>query len=310
MPAVDLTVGAIVLPRRLDAYLAEVLGEAVSRASVKRALDAGTLTLNGKIAKPSSHVKTGDVVRGVVADSTAGALPSGEAIPLSILYEDEALVVVDKAAGMVVHPGAGNRAGTLVNALLGRGEPLADVGDPSRPGIVHRLDKDTSGIILVAKTDAAHRRLQEQFAARSLSKTYLALVKGSVQFDQGSVQAPIGRDSRVRERMAVRPAGTPGAREAETRYRVLERFRYATLLSVKPLTGRTHQIRVHLAHAGHPVVGDRIYAARSPRTRLALHASAIEFSHPTTGEMIKFESPAPPEFEAVVEAARRGQSLI
>lgn len=296
----DLKVPVLLSPKRVDVYLTEALGSDVSRKLVKSALDSGLVRVNGKVAKPSILLHQGDRVDGRIGDPPVSTL-TGEQIPLSILYEDDSLLVVDKASGMTVHPGAGNRSGTLVNALLGRGQALSAAGGSDRPGIVHRLDKDTSGVLLVAKTDICHRKLQEQFSGRTLKKTYVALVRGRVEFEEGTIEEPIGRHAKIRDKMAVVRDPEKG-RDAQTRYRVLERFANATLLELHPLTGRTHQIRVHLAHAGYPVVGDVLYGSRKEGERLALHASAIEFSHPKTGKVIKFQSPLPEDFQKMVAA--------
>ena len=224
-----------------------------------------------------------------------------EQIPVNVIYEDESLLVVDKPAGMVVHPGAGNKKGTLVHALLGRGTTLSmgDTKVKDRPGIVHRLDKETSGLLIVAKNNEAHRKLQDQFESRTVTKIYTALVSGRVDFEEGHIEDPLSRHLKIRRKMAVSKSEL--AKEALTKYRVLERFGFSTLLKVRILTGRTHQIRVHLAHLGHPVLGDELYGKKESAPRLCLHASKIEFTHPKTGKMMFFESPLPPEFEAALK---------
>jgi 23S rRNA pseudouridine1911/1915/1917 synthase len=297
----DLKVPFLYVEKRADAYLTEALAGRFSREEVKRAIEEGSVLLNGKPAKPGVKVKEGDRFEGEVSSSRPAA-PAGEAISLKILYEDADLLVIDKPCGMVVHPGAGNRSGTLVNALLGRGGNLSGLGGEERPGIVHRLDKDTSGIILVAKTNRAHRRLQSQFESRSLSKTYVALVSGRVDFDEGHLEGSIGRHPKLRHKMAV--STRDDAKEALTRYRVTRRLAGATLLEVDLHSGRTHQIRVHMAHLGHPVVGDKIYgpspAAAAAAGRLGLHAAKIVFEHPETGKTLAFESPLPDDFAALI----------
>ncbi len=297
----------IYIPKRIDAYLAEVLTGKFSRHEIKLAIEDKKVFLNGKTVRPRDEVTTGDRIEADLTAKKAFAM-TGEDIPLKILFEDEFLLVVEKPAGMVVHPGAGNKQGTLVHALLGRGADLSSVGGKERPGIVHRLDKDTSGILLVAKTNAAHRALQAQFASRSLSKTYTALVRGKVEFEEGRVLEPIGHDPRIRGKMAV-VHDDEKARDAESYYRVLKRFRYATLLSVRIVTGRTHQIRVHMAHLGYPVAGDVIYGTGKPGDRLCLHASKIEFSHPESGKIMSFESPIPADMAAVIKRAEEDQEL-
>ncbi|MCG3176365.1 MAG: Ribosomal large subunit pseudouridine synthase D [Candidatus Omnitrophica bacterium] len=300
----ELTVGPLYQPKRIDAYLASALEERYGRKRLKEALDAGQVYLNDRPAKPSSLVKTGDRIRGQAVTVLPSTLQP-ENIPVSIVYEDKDLLVVDKPAGMVVHPGAGNKSGTLVNALLGRGTALSASAGADRPGIVHRLDKDTSGVLLVAKNDRALRRLQAQFQARSLSKTYLALVKGRVEYEEGRVELPIGPDGKQRGRMRVARDGK--GREAETRYRVVRRYPHATLIEASPVTGRTHQIRVHMAHLGHPVVGDEIYGTRTGNQRLGLHAARIRFEHPTSGKTLTLESAPPPEFAELLKEAEKSR---
>ena len=300
--SVDVIVKGLYTTQRLDAYLARALEGKYSRAEVKRSLESEPVLLNGKPASPRDRVREGDRIQGTMAVVEKWPMVA-ENIPLKVLYQDGSLLVVDKPAGMVVHPGAGNKKGTLVHALLFRRDKLSSVGGSSRPGIVHRLDKDTSGVLLVAKDNAAHRALQCQSASRTLSTTYLALAKGRLEFEEGHIDAPLARDPRERLKMAV--SRSESARDARTRYRVLKRFKYATLLEIKPVTGRTHQIRVHLRHLGHPVVGDRLYgsAADGACPRMALHASKIEFLHPKTGKLMEFESPIPAEMKAMIRKA-------
>ncbi len=295
----ELKVPPIYAPRRADAYLAEVFHGKFSREEIKSAIQKEKIFLNGKCIEPKTPVREGDVVSGGV-ESARAAMLKPEAIPLKIIYEDDSLIVVDKAAGMVTHPGAGNKKGTLANALLGRSQLLSDFGGAQRPGIVHRLDKETSGILLVAKNNLAHQRLAAQFASRSLSKTYMALVKGRVEFEEGHVSEPIGRDPKDRRKRIVSNSEA-AASPAETRYRVLKRFRHSTLLEIKPLTGRTHQIRVHMKHIGHPVVGDTLYGTKRAQERLMLHAVKIQFLHPKTGKIVEFHAKPPDDFDAVIE---------
>ncbi len=301
---IDICVKHLVTSKRIDAYLAEVLAKDYSREEIKRCLAGETIFLNERVAKPRDHVKEGDHIRGSLRSQKRMEL-TGEDIPISVIYEDESLLVIDKPVGLVVHPGAGHRTGTLVHALLGRKTTLSSLSGTDRPGIVHRLDKDTSGLLLVAKTNAAHRKLQAQFAARSLSKTYQALVRGRIDYEEGHLGSPIGRDPKRRQKMNVVREGL--GREALTHYRVLKRFRFSTLLAVKLVTGRTHQIRVHMKHLGYPVVGDPLYGslADANEPRLALHAWKIEFLHPKTGRMMQFESPIPREMKAMIEKAEK-----
>jgi 23S rRNA pseudouridine1911/1915/1917 synthase len=225
-----------------------------------------------------------------------------ESIPLDIVLQDEDLVVVNKPAGLTVHPAPGHPSGTLVNALLAAIQDLAGIGGALRPGIVHRLDKDTSGLLVVAKSDAAHRALAAQFKAHTAQRTYLAVVRGRMRRDAGTIAAALGRHPVRRTRIAVVPHG----RGAVTHYTVLERFEDATLLACRLETGRTHQIRVHLAYTGHPVIGDRVYGrARAPEiTRQALHAARLEFVHPRTGRRVVCTAPVPDDMARLLERLR------
>ncbi len=296
----ELKVPALYQPARIDAWLAAALDKRFSRQEIKRALQEGLILLNGKIAKPSLAVKENDVILGRVSTDRGTPLVP-ENIPLKVVYEDDDLFVIDKPAGMVVHPGAGNKTGTLVHALLGRGTTLSSEQGEFRPGIVHRLDKETSGLLVVAKHNAAHRLLQEQFKWRTLTRVYTALVKGRVSYEEGRVEISISRDPKVGNKMAV--SRREDAKEAETHYRVLKRFKQATLIEARLMTGRTHQIRVHMAHIGHPVVNDSVYGTRGKTDRHALHASRIQFIHPTSQKTMQFESPWPEDFAQMVREA-------
>ncbi|HTQ54500.1 MAG TPA: RluA family pseudouridine synthase [Bryobacteraceae bacterium] len=287
--------------KRLDQALHGQFPE-FSRSRLQEWIKQGRVLVNGRPQRPSQALREGDQI-----DLDPGAPPPlhavAEAIPLRVLYEDEAFVAIDKPAGMVVHAGAGIHAGTLVNALLGRFESLSGVGGELRPGIVHRLDRFTSGVILVAKSDAAHRALAAQFAGRRVEKIYLALVHGSVRAEQGRIEKPIARDPRHRARMTARLGH---GRAAWSEYRVLRRFDGFTLLEVRIGTGRTHQIRVHLASIGHPVAGDRLYgaprgAATASPARFFLHAQRIRFRHPATGAPLEIESPLPEDLKTWME---------
>lgn len=302
------TVGALWTKTRLDAYLTKHFDGRFSRTELKRALDGEKILLNGKVGLARDAVKEGDRIEGELPETPPSTLVP-ENIDLKIIHEDASIVVVDKPAGMVVHPGAGTQTGTLVHALLGRETQLAESDDPTRPGIVHRLDKETSGVLVVAKTSLAHRKLSEQFAERSLTKIYRAVVQGRMEFDEGRYEEPIGRDKSRRILMAV-PARRAGGRRddqgrpAETRYKVIKRFASTSDLEVRILTGRTHQIRVHFSHGRHPVLGDRLYApapVMRAAARLMLHAWKIEFLHPKTGKLVKFESPLPADFKAELD---------
>jgi 23S rRNA pseudouridine1911/1915/1917 synthase len=293
---------------RLDKFLADRV-PGLSRSAVQRLIDAGQITVNGEPTRGSYKAKRGDLIVAFVPTEEANELLP-EAIPLSIMYEDNALLVVDKPAGMVVHPAPGHPGGTLVNALLAHCPELAGSGD-ERPGIVHRLDRDTSGLILVAKSERVRRALQRQFQERQVHKAYLALVDGHLQPAWGRIEAPIGRDPHHRQQMAV----LPGGREAVTEYHVLERFAHQMgpaageycLLQAEPQTGRTHQIRVHLASIGHPVVGDTVYGRRKkqlPVQRQFLHALRLVFKHPVTGQRLEFEAQLPHDLSAVLKLLR------
>ncbi len=300
----------LVAGERLDKWLAAQLPER-SRSEVSRWIDAGLVTLNEKALKASYRVAEDDAITVNMPEAEDYAVEP-EDIPLSILYEDQNLLVVDKPAGMVVHPAAGNWHGTLVNAVLHHVDDLEGVGGARRPGIVHRLDKDTSGLIVIAKNDATHRALQAQFKDREVSKTYLALVHGLVAPPAGMIDAPIGRNPRDRKRMGVTPNGE--GRPAQTRYETIAAYRSSaapkrgdvryTLLQCHPLTGRTHQIRVHLAHIGHPVVSDAVYAAKrklpAPAPRQFLHAHHLRFRLPATGERVEFTSPLPDDLAQIL----------
>jgi 23S rRNA pseudouridine1911/1915/1917 synthase len=277
----------------------------LSRALAQHLIKEGAATVNGRPSKPSYRVQAGDeIVVHIPVELPEQVLP--EDIPLDVVHEDESLLVINKPAGMVVHPAAGLTSGTLVNAVLARCPQITDVGGAGRGGIVHRLDKDTSGLILVAKDEATHAALQRQFKRRQVVKTYLALVDGRVQPREGIIEAPIGRDKRQRKKMAV----VRSAREARTTYRVAEYFSGYTLLEVRPHTGRTHQVRVHLSWLGYPVVGDAVYGRRRQRllkSRHFLHAARLRFAHPATGKEVEFEAPLPPELDAVLAQLRRSR---
>jgi 23S rRNA pseudouridine1911/1915/1917 synthase len=284
---------------RLDHYLAATM-PAYSRARVQEWIEAGRVRVNGAARKASYKLRGGEAVEVEPAEQKP-LKASPEEIPLDILYEDADVVAINKPAGMVVHAGAGRHAGTLVNALLHHFGTLSGVGGELRPGIVHRLDKGTSGVMLAARHDAAHRELARQFASRTVEKTYLALVEGVVKQETGRIDKRITRDPVRRTRMTAR---LEAGREAHTTYRVLERFSRYTLLEVKIGTGRTHQIRVHLSSIGHPIAGDTLYGAAANPAGMAalgrpwLHSHRLKFAQPSTGEEITIEAAAPEELEA------------
>ncbi|TRO45634.1 RluA family pseudouridine synthase [Candidatus Bathyarchaeota archaeon] len=300
---------------RLDKFLARQVPD-LSRSAAQRLIDEGRVTVNGEPVRASYKLRPGDhVVAALPSDDQAHEILP-EAIPLHVVYEDATLLVVDKPAGMVVHPAPGHAGGTLANALLAHSPELGGQElDPreARPGIVHRLDRDTSGLILLAKTEKARRALQQQFKDRRVDKAYLALVHGHLQPAWGRIEAPIGRDPHRRQRMTV----LPGGREAVTEYHVLETFsRQAgpsagtySLLQAEPKTGRTHQIRVHLASIGHAVVGDPVYGQRRthlPLQRQFLHAGHLGFQHPVTGQRLELDAPLPADLADVLELLRNG----
>ena len=282
---------------RLDQYLAERL-PGLSRSQVQRLISEGHVRLNGVSTRPGARLHPGDELAWHVPPTAASAL-TPQPMDLRVLYEDDDLVVIDKPAGLVVHPGPGHAAGTLVHGLLARGAQWSSIGGVERPGIVHRLDKDTSGLLVIARNDAAHRDLAGQLQDRSLRRRYRAIVVGEVADAAARIDAPIGRDPRHRQRMAVVANG----REAITDFRRLGLVQGHTLLEVSLLTGRTHQVRVHLAYLRHPVLGDPVYGRPSPLiARPALHAAEIEFRHPRTSQAIRLESPPPPDFVAAWDA--------
>jgi 23S rRNA pseudouridine1911/1915/1917 synthase len=293
-------------PERADRFVSDRSG--LSRSHVQRLIAEGRLTVSGRRLRASALVMPGMQLDFEVPEPRSSGL-AAEATPLAIVYEDADLLIVDKPAGMVVHPAPGHDTGTLVNALLGRGDGgLGTLAGERKPGIVHRLDRDTSGLIVVAKNDRAQAALMAQLKARRVKKRYLALVAGSVAALVGRIEAPIGRDPRHRTRMAVVADG----RAAVTGYRVRERFPAWTLLELDLVTGRTHQLRVHLASIGHPVAGDRVYATGPARTgpaglpRLFLHAWRIEFVAPTGGQLVRAEAPLPDELEGALAGLRAG----
>jgi 23S rRNA pseudouridine1911/1915/1917 synthase len=281
---------------RLDKFVVEKC-PGLSRTHAQALIDDGFITVNGVHAKASLKLNAGDKVDVVIPPESPGAL-APEAIPLKIIYEDSDLLVVDKQAGMAVHPAPGHPGHTLVNAVLNYLPGLSGYNDALRPGIVHRLDKDTSGLIIVAKNRLAQANLSDQFKSRSVSKTYLVLVRGRLTPETGIIEADIGRDPRQRQRMAVVTKG----RKARTDYRIVRYIGNYSLLEIKPETGRTHQIRVHLAAIGFPVVGDATYGVTSPHvSRQFLHAHKLGFRLPSTGQFVELESPLPPDLEQALK---------
>lgn len=301
MERLQLLVPAEVEPVRLDRWLTNY-GLGPSRAHVRRLIDGGMVRVDGRLAAASYKVRPGQTVDVELPPAEDGEVQP-EAIPLNVVYEDEDVLVINKEQGMVVHPAVGHKGGTLVNALLARAGTLSTVAGDDRPGIVHRLDKDTSGLLVVAKNDRAHLSLAGQIRAREAHREYRFIVGGRVRADKARINAPVGRHPIQRKRMAVLPEGRP----AETEFEVLERFDEYTFMKGVLRTGRTHQIRVHTAHLGHPIIGDKVYGPKRYRWNLdgqCLHAFRLEFAHPTTDEWMRFEAPLPEHFEKVLRDLR------
>lgn len=294
---------------RLDAWLAgqtQLAADGLSRSRLQALAGDGNVTVNGHPARPSQRIRHGDVVIVSVppARSPADLIPQD--IPLSIIYEDSHLVVVDKPAGLPVHPGPGHPDGTLVNALLAHCPDIHGIGGELRPGIVHRLDRDTSGLLVVAKSQTAHQNLTEQMQRRAMLKEYQAVALGLVTPESGMVDAPIGRDPRHRQRMAV----SVGGRDARTHYETLAELPGHTLLKLRLETGRTHQIRVHLAYLGYPVLGDEVYGKTSELLRRQfLHAARLGFHHPASGEWSEHPSELPEDLQHVLQRLQSGSAL-
>ena len=288
--------------RRIDAFLAESLRD-VSRARVQRLIIGGDVLVDGGPVKASHRLVAGEKVT-IRLTREMKEKPGPEDMPLEILHEDRDIILVDKPSGLVVHPGAGRRTQTLVNALLYRFPDLAGQEPEDRPGIVHRLDKETSGVMVVARSPRALIDLQQQLKNREVDKRYLGLVWGKIRHTEGRLSWPIGRHARHRDRISIK---TDKPREAETHYRLLQAYQEFAYLEIHPLTGRTHQIRVHMAAAGHPLVGDSRYGRRGgkgPSPRLFLHAATLKFRHPGSGERVEFSSPLPPDLQAVLDGVR------
>lgn len=289
---------------RADVFLAAKLG--VSRSNMQKLLEDGRVKRGEKIIKANYKVRAGEMfVVDIPEPEPIEAVP--ENIPLDIIYEDDDVVVLNKARGMVVHPAPGNYTGTLVNALLYHCSNLSGINSAIRPGIVHRLDKDTSGIMIVAKNDAAHISLSQQIQSKTAVRTYLAVVRGNIKTDSGTIETQIARDKTDRKKMAV---VKEGGRDAITDYEVLERFGKYTLVRCKLRTGRTHQIRVHMEYLGYPLVGDPKYSPMKTPFAIkgqALHSHTLEFTHPRTGERIKFEAPLPEDMHKIITRLHNGQ---
>ena len=283
--------------KRLDVFLAGAFKGKYSRTYLKRLILDGKVIVDGE-AKVSHHKLTGreKISVGIPPPRIIEVKP--ENIPLDIVFEDDFVLVVNKRAGMVAHPGVGNFSGTLLNAVLYHCERLSSVGGKFKSGIVHRLDKDTSGLMVIAKDDATHRSLAAQFKKREVLREYVALVKGVVEFDEGIVDAPLGRDSCNRKKVSV---DFSQEKQSVTMYKVIRRFKDCTLLKIMPKTGRMHQIRVHMKYIGYPILGDAAYGVKSDMPRQALHAMALGFRHPATGKVAKFSSKMPEDMKSFIK---------
>jgi len=300
-------IGAAEAGARLDRFLAE--NAALPRAAVQKLLKSGAVRLaSGKAAKANTRLIDGDALDFSYEEPRENELLP-ENLPLNILFEDDDMLVLNKARGMVIHPGSGNPDGTLVNALLFHvGDSIREVGDPARPGIVHRLDKDTSGVMVCAKSQCAYEALTEEIGTHRARRTYLTLVHGKMEGDHGIIRLPLGRSPKDRMKWAVEPkTGKP----AVTHFHVLEYLPHYSYLRCQLETGRTHQIRVHMAHIGHPVANDPLYGYKKdhfPIEGQALHSATLDLRHPVTGEEMHFEAPAPGDFLACLELARKGEA--
>ena len=293
--------------QRLDKYIAEK--EELSRMMIQKLIEEGNILVNDETTKPSYQVRNGDRIIIQIPEVKQTNLKEQE-IPLDIIYEDNDIVVVNKAKGMVVHPAVGNPDGTLVNAIMAHcKENLSGIGGELRPGIVHRLDKDTSGLLIIAKNDKAHLAMSEQIQNRQMKKTYLALVRGVIAENEATIKMPIGRSTKDRKKMAVVKNG----KEAITHFKVLDRFSKYTYIEVKIETGRTHQIRVHMAEIGHPVIGDLVYSNGKNEFGVEgqmLHAKSLDFKHPITEKQMHLEAPLPEYFEKILEDLKAKNSPV
>jgi 23S rRNA pseudouridine1911/1915/1917 synthase len=287
---------------RLDLFLSELL-ENMSRSQIQKLIDENHITVNDKNIKSNYKIKAKDKINIEIPKPKALEIEA-EDIDIEILYEDEDLAIINKPQGMVVHPAAGNFSGTLVNALLSRCQNLSGINGVIRPGIVHRIDKDTSGVLVIAKNDMAHRSLAEQIKEHTVKRAYVALVEGIIKQDNGTVDMPIGRHPVERKKMAIIKNG----RNAVTHFTVMERFKNTTLIEARLETGRTHQIRVHMAYLGHPLVGDPVYGYKKQKYNLmgqVLHAKTLGFIHPRTGKYVEFSSPLPDYFQNLINNLKK-----
>jgi len=288
---------------RMDRFLAEKLSADFSRAHLQKLVGAGCVSIDGQAVKNNYRLKEGEYVELVVPEPKASGIRP-ERIKLDIVYEDGSVIMVNKSADMVVHPAPGNYTGTLANALMAHCKNLSGISGELKPGIVHRIDKGTSGLIIAAKTDAAHRSLAKQFKDKTIKREYIAVVKGVMQLDNGIIELPIGRSPRNRQKMAV---SFDNSKEAATRYRVLKRFSSATLVELTLMTGRTHQIRVHMSYIGHPLLGDLKYGGCGSMGRPALHAKTLGFVHPKTKKRVEFTSELPEDMRELIEKCGKGK---
>jgi 23S rRNA pseudouridine1911/1915/1917 synthase len=286
--------------RRLDICLVERLKENYSRSYVKKLIDSGNVRVNDLSVKAHYSIRPGDKIRIEIPEPEELSVRP-EKMGLDILYEDSDVIVINKPAGLVMHPAPGHFSGTLVNGLLEHCKDLSGIGGVLRPGIVHRIDKDTSGVIVVAKNDNAHRFISQQFRKKSIKRVYIALVRGIVQLDNGIIELPIGRSLFNRKKMGVNFSEN---KQACTQYKVLKRFSDFTMLEVVLKTGRTHQIRVHMAHIGHPIIGDKLYGSSKGMARQALHAKILGFLHPVTKQYMEFDSPLPRDMQEVIDRGK------
>jgi len=286
--------------KRLDKFLVDHLPKGPSRSLIQKLIADSHVTVNGKSAKSHHKLHDKDAI-GVTVPPPGESSVKAEEIPIEIVYEDESLLVVNKSADMVVHPAPGNYSGTLVNALLARCKDLSGIGGILKPGIVHRIDKGTSGLLVVAKTDHVHKDLARQFKDKTIKRVYIALVKGLVDLDNGIIELPIARSRRDRKKMAV---DFNEEKTAVTRYHVIERFKYTTLLELTLGTGKTHQIRVHMSYMDHPLVGDDKYGTRGEFVRPALHAATLGFVHPVSKKYMEFTSELPSDMKELIDTQR------
>ena len=283
---------------RIDRFLTDKLGGQFSRSHIKKMIDSGCVQIGGTAIKAHRKIRPGEIID-IREPEPQKVDVRPEEIPLDIVFEDGDLIVVNKSAGMVTHPGAGNYEGTLVNALMGHCPALSSVGGQYRPGIVHRLDKGTSGLMVIAKNDSVHKELSKQFAGHTVKKVYYAIVKGIVQLDHGTISAPIGRSSYDRKKMSVR---FEESKPAVTNYSVIKRFKDCTLLDIRIETGRTHQIRVHVKYLGYPVLGDETYGGKhQDLKRPALHAKTLGFEHPVSKKYMEFDSELPEDLKGFLK---------